>query len=338
MSTTYQRRWENRRTRDRRRGKETTYYGQPVIHHAHWRWSIILYFFLGGIAAASSVIATIARLFGGNDGKQIARTGTYVSFLSFIACPFLLIWDLGRPERFLNMLRVVKLRSPMSLGTWSIVIFGAFSTIGALVQAVDDGLLQRPRALARVIERVPMSAVGAANLLPGFFVGGYTGILLAITAVPLWTKRHLLMGPLFLASAMSAGASTLVLVMSRTRHFEALKKLERVERAVLISEAALLAIFLRSLGPTIVRPLREGTLGRIHRVGVLGFGIVMPLVLHAMSRLNENSSRMLILISSVFTLIGGFCLRLVMVLGGHASADDPEATFEMTAAKDGRAD
>src|SRR4051812_40936790 len=89
------------------------YYGVPVIHKPHWKWLIIVYFFLGGISGASYVIASLSHLFGPNQDRRIVRAGRYLSFATLIPCPVLLILDLGRPGRFLNMLRIVKLRSPM---------------------------------------------------------------------------------------------------------------------------------------------------------------------------------------------------------------------------------
>ena len=102
--------------------KEPTYYDYPVLKPPIWRWEIVWYFFFGGLAAGCYVIASLAALFGSREDRATARTGYYLSLLALLPCPILLIKDLGRPERFLNMLRMFKAKSPMSIGQqiWSL--------------------------------------------------------------------------------------------------------------------------------------------------------------------------------------------------------------------------
>ena len=96
--------------------QEASYYDYTVLKQPFWRWEIIWYFFFGGRAAGSYVIATIAALFGSKEDRVVARTGYYLSLLMLLPCPPLLIKDLGRPERFLHMMRIFKVKSPMSIG------------------------------------------------------------------------------------------------------------------------------------------------------------------------------------------------------------------------------
>ncbi len=121
-------------------GKASTYYGVPLIKKAHWGWQIILYFFLGGTGGGAYLVATLADLLGLKDTRLI-RTGRHLAFVCVLISPILLIWDLGRPERFHHMLRVIKLRSPMSLGTWALSMFGLCAGITAAYQMAEDGLL-----------------------------------------------------------------------------------------------------------------------------------------------------------------------------------------------------
>ena len=116
-------------------GKPTTYYGVPLIHKAGWRWQIILYFFLGGIAGGSYLVAALADLLNIDKKNELVRSGRYLSFVCILASPVLLIMDLGRPERFHHMLRVFKLRSVMSLGTWGLSTFGMCSGLTTAHQA-----------------------------------------------------------------------------------------------------------------------------------------------------------------------------------------------------------
>jgi formate-dependent nitrite reductase membrane component NrfD len=335
MATEYQRRWESRRGDRRSTADETrdSYYNVPPIHAPHWKWLIVIYFFLGGIASASYVIASIAELFGGRDARPITRAGRYISLAALLPCPPLLILDLGRPERFHHMLRVLKLRSPMSVGTWGLTIFGGFCGLSALIQAAQDGLLRRIALVQRLLLALPCRLINASGAVFGFFVGGYTGVLLAITAVPLWAKNYLLLGPLFLSSAMSNGAAAIMLALALTRGVSerTLRRLERLELFALLAELTLILSARANAGPVIARPIKQGRLGRIFRWGVLGAGITAPLLLQTRSLLARGrTSRILTVVSSLLTLSGGLMLRYVMVMAGHASADDPQATFAFT--------
>src|SRR5919205_605324 len=110
MTDGYQRKWENRRAlRSVSDESRDSYYNIPPIHKPHWGLMVIVYFFLGGISSASYVIASVADLFGGSEAARIKRVGRYLSFAALIPCPPLLTLDLGRPDRFHHMLRVVKL-------------------------------------------------------------------------------------------------------------------------------------------------------------------------------------------------------------------------------------
>lgn len=304
------------------------YYGISPIHAPHWTWAITWYFFFGGLAGASSALAALATLAGRRDParRQIARAARYVSFGSLLPSPFLLVADLGRPERFWRMLSILKLRSPMSVGSWVLFLFSPLCGLTALSQAARDGLLGRTPA-ARLLARTPLRFLAPPSLLLGLALSGYTGVLLAATAVPLWTRNHLLMGPLFLASSFSnaCSATALLLVADRRASLAALRRLDRLERVALLAEAALLLVHQARLGPVLRRPLERGSLGRAHRFGVLGLGLALPLALSALP-----ASRLRTVCSSTGVLLGGVSFRHVMVTAGHASANDPAATFALT--------
>ncbi len=294
---------------------------------------IIFYFFLGGISGAAYTLASMARLFGGRDGAAISRVGYYLSFATLIPSPVLLILDLKKPSRFLNMLRIVKLRSPMSLGVWILMTFSAFSTLSALNQAAKDGLLPRRGNLRSMAAALPSGAIGAAGTLPALMLSGYTGVLLAATAVPLWTKSYRAMGPLFLASAVSnaAAAMTLALAMQNGSSSEAIKRLEKIDSIALVAESGLLSYMQNRAGKTIGKPLREGTTGKLLTFGFKAVGVAVPVLVQASSALlGKQPPRQVTMAASTLVLVGGFVFRYVMVVGGNQSADDPHATFEMT--------
>jgi formate-dependent nitrite reductase membrane component NrfD len=226
------------------------------------------------------------------------------------------------------MLRVVKLRSPMSLGSWGLSVFGAFATASVAIQAAQDGLLGSTAA-ARQIARLPSGRIATVGVLPAFFVGGYTGVLLGATAVPLWAKCARLIGPLFLNSAFSSATSAIAIAMahgSQGRE-EALERLERLEQVALVTELGLMAAIDTTLGPT-ARPMREGRTGAIATYGALGAGVVIPLVAVTVNR--RLKSRRLARSASLLAMGGGLALRYAAVKAGHLSADDPHATFAMT--------
>ena len=329
MSDEYTRQWEPRRAgRSAGDAAKQSYYGVQMVRAPDWDWKIALYFFFGGISSMAFVIASFAELLGGKQAKPITRAARYISLAALIPSPILLIMDLGRPERFFHMLRVLKLRSAMSLGTWGLSVFGVFSGLAGVIQAAEDGLfdwLPPVRWLLLALPRAPMNVLGS---LFGFFVGGYTGVLLGVTAIPIWAKNQFLLGPLFLSSAMSnaAAAISLVLALRRGNHGVS-KRIERIETVAMVAELGLSVAIQANSGAVISRPLRQGSLAQLFRWGVLGLGIGVPLLLQLRTLLGGKPSRPLQVVSSLCTLAGGYTLRHVITYAGLASAADPEASF-----------
>jgi formate-dependent nitrite reductase membrane component NrfD len=313
------------------------YYGVPPLHKPHWKWLIVFYFFFGGIAGAAYAVAAIADAVGAAEDRAIGRAGRYLSLAALLPSPILLILDLGRPERFYLMLRVVKLRSPMSVGTWGLIAFSAFCSLSAAVQAASDRRLG-DGALARRLGRFPAGPIGIVGTPAALFVAGYTGVLLAATAVPLWTKRAVLMGPLFLASALSNAVAGITLILAVTPRSlrSTLRRLTRLQTLALIAESAIFATWSEGLGIT-ARPLTEGATGRLVRRGVTGVGVTAPLVIQAVgSVLPDRLARRLTVAASLLVLAGGLALRYAVVVAGGDSADDPASTFDLAGGDDGR--
>ena len=127
-------------------GVSTTYYGRPMIKAPHWKWYVPGYFFIAGIAAGVAFFGALARFFGGPRHRVTVRHARYLALALSIICPALLILDLGRPRRFFHMLRVVKVRSPLSLGTWILMAFGVASGLLAARQMAEDGFILRRRS------------------------------------------------------------------------------------------------------------------------------------------------------------------------------------------------
>jgi formate-dependent nitrite reductase membrane component NrfD len=311
--------------------QEPSYYDYPVLKAPVWRWEIIWYFFFGGLAAGCYVIASIAALFGSREDRIVARTGYYLSLLSLLPCPVLLTKDLGRPERFLHMLRIFKVKSPMSMGTWGLVCFSLFSGVTAVIQVARDGILGRwwgPRLLAALPQRllaIPGSALGV-------FLGGYTGVLLTATSIPLWSRSKVL-GAIFISSAVSTSSALISLVLHLTRApVQVLHKMERLEWVAMLVEMAGLFAFLRGTGRA-ARPL-VGTAptehGRTFWSFVAGTGLALPWLLQTLSLLvgrsgNRRSGRGIVI--SLLVLMGGYFLRRTMIEAGHTSSADARTTL-----------
>ncbi len=283
--------------------EEPSYYDYPVLKAPVWRWEIIWYFFFGGLAAGCYVIATIASLFGSKEDRAVVRTGYYLSLLAVLPCPPLLIKDLGRPERFLHMLRMFKFKSPMSMGTWALLSFSLFSGLTAVIQAARDGILGRWWG-ARMLAALPQRLLALPGTATGLFLGGYTS---------------------------SALISLVLRIAGAPAH--TLHKLERLEWTALLVEITGILTFLRQSGRA-ARPL-VGTApaehGRTFWSFVFGGGLVIPWLLQTFSllsgqRKNKKGNGRGIIIS-LLVLMGGYFLRRTMIEAGHTSSKDARTTL-----------
>src|SRR5699024_13412 len=137
----------------------------------------------------------------------LARTAHVVAFAAAVPCAPLLIDDLGRPSRFHHMLRIVKPSSPMNLGTWTLLVHSGFATLLAAEALAEHDRLPVANDLAK---RLPSRALGAAGMLPALTLGGYTGVLLGTTSVPVWSTSPML-GGLFMASGVATGTAAVAL-------------------------------------------------------------------------------------------------------------------------------
>ncbi len=311
-------------------GKASDYYHIPLVNKAHWSWEIVLYFFFGGLAGGSFLVSTIASLLGFEKNASIVRAGRYLSFVSVIISPVLLIKDLGRPERFINMLRVLKLRSVMSIGSWALSAFGLFCGLATAHQAARDGLLNWFPLLARLMKALPIRVVEVIGTFFGMVVASYTGVLLAATAVPVWAKARNILGPLFLTSALSTSLAAISFILSLGRHSSSRKNaLERLETAEIITattEVGLITALAPTLGP-LGKPLFTGRDGALLLGGTLGSGLLAPLLLRLGWKVRRQSTpRGVNIAASLLVLAGGLVLRYVWIDAGRKSADDPQAT------------
>jgi hypothetical protein len=281
----------------------------PVMHAPVWTWEVPLYFWTGGMAAGASFAALACDIAGDDEAAAIARK---VALGALAPSPVLLILDLGRPERFYNMLRIVKLRSPMSMGAWALTAFGNLAAA-----AVGADLLGKPKA-AR--------ALGAANALVGGYLGSYTGVLLASTAVPLWARSRLFLGPIFVTTATATGAAAcrLVLVAAGRKPGDVTREaLGHVEAAAMGTELLLSVINERRLGP-LAHGLDEGRPGTVYKAAKWSSRI--GLALRIGFRRHGAPAHHL---GSVLFLLAGLLFRYAWVGAGKHNAHEDRVVAEM---------
>ncbi len=287
-----------------RRGKPPAVIQGPVMKAAVWTWEVPAYFWFGGMAAGSTFVAFACDLAGDHRSARIARR---VAFAALLPSPPLLISDLGRPERFYNMLRIFKPRSPMSTGSWCLSAFGGLSFAG-----VAADLLGWPRS-AR--------ALGALNVPVGAYLGSYTGVLLASTAVPVWGRSRSFLGPIFISTGTLTGAAAVRLVLTATGMapgHPTREALARIEDGAMGAELLLTAINHRRLGP-LASALDEGEggtwfkrAGWLARAGLAG-------------RLASRRATAADHVASVCFMGAALCYRFAWVRSGYSSATDDAA-------------
>jgi formate-dependent nitrite reductase membrane component NrfD len=284
----------------------------------HWRWLIIVYFFLGGLAGGCYFVAALIDLFGRMTDRPLARLGYRIALPAVVVCGILLIVDLGRPARFWHMLLqsetwrpMFKSYSPMSFGAWGLLVFGFFALLSFLATLGPEG---RRRSLARL--RPPGvigTIVAVLGGLAGFFLASYTGVLLAVTNRPIWSDTSLL-GLVFVVSSASTSIALLLLLGSRRVFLiGGLRALQRFDVAVLVLELLALIALVASLGSLARVWLNQW--GVLLALGVIGLGIVIPLLLHGRA---HGPTAGVTKLAALLVLIGGFLLRVVIVLSSES--------------------
>src|SRR4051794_5495681 len=286
-----------------RRGRKefTSYYGRPVIKEPVWTPEIPIYFFTGGLAGASAGLAFAARLRGRN---KLARVATGNAFAAVAVSPALLISDLGVPKRFLNMLRVFKVTSPMSVGSWIISVEGGLLTVTAAHEFF--GLFPRP--LARLAE--------ALAALFGMPLATYTAALIANTSVPVWHEGRKELPFAFAGgSAMAAGGAAALL---------APKEGGPARRLAIIgglTEAASMEYSKRSMG-MVAEPYSTGAAGKLEKatIACAGGGVAVL----ALAEL--GGSRRAARLGSALAIAGSMLGRWTGFKAGFQSAAAPQYT------------
>ena len=288
---------------------EVTYYDRPVLKEPVWIWAVPAYFYFGGVAGASAVLGAAVQLAGGRELRDLTVRCRRVAAVSGAVGTGLLIYDLGRPERFLNMLRVFRPSSPMSVGSWVLAAAGPLTA--------GSAILARRRGYAGFLG--DLAGLGAG--LVGMPQVGYTAVLLSNTAVPMWQDTRRSLPPLFTASAVSSAASALELMDLEDDEERVVHRFGLMGK---VAELAAMAAVEREAGRVerVGRPLREGLSGALWRAarGLTAASLVLSLL--------PGRSRRKRLASGVLGSAGGIALRFAVFQAGKASARDPRATFQ----------
>lgn len=232
----------------------TSYYGRPVVKPAPWGHEIAAYLFLGGVAGGSGLLAAGAQLTG---RPQLRRNSRLAALIAVVLSTVALISDLGRPERFLNMLRTVKLTSPMNLGSWLLGAFGAGT--GVAVAAEVDRMTG---------SRLPLgplrAAEGPAGLAAGLFAAPlavYTAVLLGDTATPTWNAAHRDLPFVFASSASLAGGGLAMITTGVAQAGPA----RRLAVLGVVGDLVAMRVMQRRMDPVAAEPLHDGRAGAMLR-------------------------------------------------------------------------
>jgi hypothetical protein len=278
------------------------YYGKPIVEPHVWKDYIGWYFFTGGLAGASSVVAAAAELAG---KPALARHARRSAMAGLLPSPVLLIADLGRPKRFAYMLRVLKPTSPMSVGSWLLALYSPLAAGAAALGELDFAPGTRRAA-----------TIGAGIVGPA--IATYTAVLVADTATPVWHEARRELPTLFAASAAaSAGAVTTVLsALSGPRDRDA----ARIGALAAVGEVVVATVMKRRLGPLDTYRTDPAAQRLDHAARVLSIAGAALLALDRRRRASAIAGALAI-------AAGSACERLAVLRAGTASATDPSSTL-----------
>jgi len=287
---------------------DPTYYERPVLKEPVWIWAIPAYFYVGGVAGGAAALGAAAQAADREGLDRLMRRCRWLAATGTSVGAGLLVYDLGRPARFLNMLRVFRPTSPLSVGSWILAGSGPL--------AAGSALLARKDGLAGAVG--DLAGAGAGVLGPP--LAGYTGVLLASTAVPLWREAGRTLPALFEASAATSVASLLDLMDLDEREARIVGRFGTAGRLAELAAAEAVAREVER-NETVARPLHEGVSGALWRSSKAL--VAASLAVSALGR----RRRWVRVASGLLGTAGSIALRFAVFHAGKASARDPRATF-----------
>ena len=285
---------------------QTGYYGVPLLKQPPWKWEIPVYFFVGGAAGSAAMIGAASH-WTGRD-RRLARDCRYVAAVGAMVSSALLISDLGRPARFLAMLRVFKRQSPMSVGAWTLAAFGSFSGAAGFAE-----LLKQSFNIDFVPLRIAGDVAEVLSALSGLPLSNYTGVLIGASVIPVWNENVASLPLHFGMSGLYSAVGILELMGDENR---TLNTLGMGASAIECFEG--LSIEMRKKRE--MDPLKHGASGVITRLGGVLSGPV-PLALRvAAAFAGKNRARKLRKMAAASSVAGSMLTRVAWLHAGHVSA------------------
>lgn len=292
---------------------EHGYYGLPALKAPPWTVEVPAYLFVGGAAGAAAVIGCAAGLLTPSD-RQLIRAARWLAALGGAISPALLTSDLGMPSRFLNMLRVFKIRSPMSVGSWTLVAFSSTAAAAAFAHS-----FRKRGASLQFVE----NAAAAFSALFGLGLSTYTGVLIGATAIPVWYENVRVLPIHFAASGLGAAVSMLELKGHASN-----RALNTLGIASALTETLLGTSVEVDKRPALA-PLKSGKSGWITRLGGLLSG-PLPLILRIIAGSSGRPrSIRLRRVAAASMIAGSLLTRQAWIEAGHSSAQNPSIPLEL---------
>ena len=311
-----------------------------------WGLLIVNYLFLGGLSAGLFFVSALATFLYKIDEPspytRIARLGALLAPWPVMIGCLLLIFDLGRWYRFYKLFLHVRLVSPMSIGSWLLVLFTLVSLVNCYAWLTE---LQRNALFAKLPRALGFFSkfnydidhwrrwLALAGLPVSVGVGIYTGVLLgAVQSRPFWNTN--LVAQLFLFSALSTGCATLILGLAgREKQAQELRLLYGLDICFMVLEFFIVLPYLIH-GQLSVQAVQDslklilgGPFTILFWVFFLGLGLLTPLVIEVkelvpvmISDREFHYNRFLTAGAAILILGGGFLLRYIFVFAGQMSA------------------
>ncbi|WP_068426381.1 NrfD/PsrC family molybdoenzyme membrane anchor subunit [Janibacter terrae] len=299
----------------------SSYYGQPIVKPVPWDHKISAYLFVGGIAGASGIIQAGAAA----TGNTVLQRSSRLTAMTCVALSgAALVADLGRPERFLNMMRTVKLTSPMSVGTWILSAYAGFAGVTTASEVLRLLPSRGPvAALTRVTDVLGVpSTIGQAAF--GAPLAAYTAVLLSDTAHPVWHESRRELPFVFVGSAALASGG-IQMVLNPTGVAGPARRLALVGAATDLAAMHRLEEHLAHLD--IDEPVTSGQgAGKLR----LAKGLVIA---GGLGTLLSGRSRLLAIASGTALAAASALTRMGVVEAGIESAKDPRYTVRVQKAR-----
>ncbi len=288
---------------------DPTYYDRPMLKPSVWKPYIPAYYFVGGAAGASLALGAAAQLDGSHELDDLIRRCHWTGIIGSSIAAVLLISDLGRPTRFLYMLRVFRPSSPMNMGAWVLAIAPSAAVTAGLFARRSGGFF-----------KLLGEAAGYTSGIFGLALATYTGVLVSNTAIPIWQESRRILPILFGASAVASAGSIFDLLAEGDRPRRITYSFGLAGRVAELT-AGLAMERIASRVPAVGRPLKRGFSGFLWRAAtILTAGSLIALLWPGQKRRNRQ-------IAGALGLGGSLLMRFAVDEAGKASGLDPRAAF-----------